>query len=467
MFNFTATYTDLYQISMAQVYFQKGKINEKAVFDYYFRKNPFGGGYAIFAGLGDLLKTITTLQFSKDDIEYLRQEGFSDDFLDFLEKFKFSGNIYAVSEGDVVFANQPILQVEATIIEAQLIETLLLNLLNFQTLIATKASRVKLIAKDKTLLDFGLRRAQATGGYFASKAAMIGGFHGTSNVVVAKDFGIPVSGTMAHSFVQSYDDELEAFRDFAECRPKGCVLLIDTYDTLESGLPNAIKVAKEMEARGERLLAIRLDSGDLAYFSRKCRAILDAEGLAYVKIAASNQLDEYVIRSLQEQEAPIDVYGVGTNLVIGKPTGALDGVYKLTYSSDTPRIKISESLIKTTLPYRKQVYRMYDADGHFAGADAIAIADETIVDIMHHPYEPYKNLVVGHLKQVPLLQTVVANGKVMIPEQTLHEIAAFSAERLALLLPEYKRFDNPHIYKVGISTKLKEERDRLIQLHKA
>ncbi|GLB51518.1 nicotinate phosphoribosyltransferase [Neptunitalea chrysea] len=466
MFNFTATYTDMYQLSMAQVYFKKGKKDELAIFDYYFRKIPYNGGYAIFAGLGDLLKTIETLTFSKEDIEYLTQYDFEPDFLAYLRTFKFSGTIYSVQEGDVVFQTQPILQVEASMVEAQIIETILLNLLNFQTLIATKASRVAMVAKDKTLLDFGLRRAQGPGGYFASKAAMIGGFHGTSNVIVGRDYNIPISGTMAHSFVQSYDTELEAFRDFAECRPKKCVLLVDTYNTLKSGIPNAITVAKEMETKGQQLLAIRLDSGDLAYYAKQCRKLLDAAGLAYVKIAVSNQLDEFVIKSLKEQEAPIDIYGVGTNLVIGKPNGALDGVYKLAYSSGKPRIKISESLIKTTLPYRKQVYRMNDENGKFIGADAIAIHTEEKVDLMHHPYEPYKQLEVGAYKQEPLLTPVMENGKKTIPDYSLNEIAAYSKERLSHLLTEYKRFDNPHIYKVGISSLLKKERDMLIALYK-
>lgn len=467
MFQYTATYTDMYQLSMAQVYFKKGKKDDPALFDYYFRKIPYNGGYALFAGLGDLLSLLENLTFSAEDIAYLKQQDFDDDFLDYLSNFKFTGNIYSVREGDVVFQTQPILQVEASMVEAQIIETILLNLLNFQTLIATKASRVKLVAQHRTLLDFGLRRAQGPGGYYASKAAIIGGFHGTSNVIVGRDYGIPISGTMAHSFIQSYDDELEAFRDFAECRPKNCVLLVDTYDTLKSGIPNAITVAKEMEACGQQLLAIRLDSGDLAYYARQSRKLLDEAGLQYVKIAVSNQLDEFVIKSLQEQDAPIDIYGVGTNLVIGKPNGALDGVYKLSFSNGKPRIKISESLIKTTLPYRKQVFRMKDASGHFIGADAIAIYDEQNIPLMHHPYEPYKQLEIHCYAQEPLLEPVMEDGKKIIPDYSLKEIADYSASRLELLPNECKRFDNPHIYKVGISTRLKDERDRLIALHKS
>ena len=467
MFNYSLTYTDLYQLSMAQVYFLKGKADEKAVFDYYFRKIPYQGGYAIFAGLQDFLKQLEQLSFSEEDLDYLNTQDFEDSFLQYLRNFRFKGNIRACREGEVVFSTAPILQVEASLIEAQLIETILLNLLNFQTLVATKASRIRLIAKDKTLLDFGLRRAQGPGGYYASKAAIIGGFNGTSNVIVGRDFKIPISGTMAHSFIQSYDSELEAFRDFALKRPKNCVLLVDTYDTLNSGVPNAIKVAKEMEERGSKLLAIRLDSGDLAYFAKESRKQLDAAGLSYVQIAASNQLDEYVIKSLQEQNAPIDIYGVGTNLVIGKPDGALDGVYKLAYAAGKPRIKISESLAKTTIPHAKQVFRTYDTNGQFNGADVIALENEEKPKQIHHPSEPFKKMNVENFEQEPLLHLVMEYGQNLIANSSLEEIANFSKSRLALLPLEYKRFDNPHIYKVGISDALKQERDQLINAHKS
>ncbi|RXG12974.1 nicotinate phosphoribosyltransferase [Leeuwenhoekiella aestuarii] len=465
MFQFTATYTDLYQLSMAQVYFNKNQ-NQQAVFDYFFRKLPFKGGYAIFAGLEEILSIIEDLRFSEEDIEYLKQHDFEPEFLNYLKDFRFRGTINSVAEGEIVFPTAPILQVEANLIEAQIIETILLNTLNFQTLIATKASRIRNVAGDKTLLDFGLRRAQGPGGYYATRAAMVGGFNGSSNVITGRDYNISISGTMAHAFVQSYDDELVAFRDFAENRPKNCVLLVDTYNTLKSGMPNAITVAKEMESRGQKLLAIRLDSGDLAYLSKQCRKMLDAAGLDYVKIAASNQLDEYVIQSLQNQNAPIDIYGVGTNLVIGKPDGALDGVYKLSFANNKPRIKISESISKVTLPHKKQVYRIFNEDGQQIGADAIGLADEWHLNRMHHPVEPFKNLVIATLKQEALLKPVMQNGKRNHPKKSIEEIANFSKQQLALLPDEYKRFDNPHIYKVGISDRLKEERDRLIAEHK-
>jgi nicotinate phosphoribosyltransferase len=339
MINFSATYTDQYQLAMAEVYFKNGHKEHTAVFDYYYRKNPFKGGYALFAGLEDLLHILKDLKFSKKDLEYLKKGGFSDSFLEYLKDFRFTGRIFSTLEGDIVFPNRPILQVESNIIEAQIIETLLLNLLNFQTLVATKASRVRLVAGKRHLLEFGMRRAQGAGSYHASRAAIIGGFSGTSNVIAAEDFNIPVSGTMAHSFIQSFDDELEAFRSFAKARPINCVLLVDTYNTLESGLPNSIKVAKEMEQRGQKLAGIRLDSGDLAYLARESRKMLDKEGLEYVKIVASNQLDEYVVKSLLEQQAPIDIFGVGTSLVTGQPDAALDGVYKLSMSNGKPRLK--------------------------------------------------------------------------------------------------------------------------------
>lgn len=466
MNQFTATYTDQYQLSMAQVYFKKGQKDQQAVFDYYFRKLPFKSGYAIFSGLEDLLDILARLRFSENDLKYLKEQGFEKDFLEYLKDFQFKGKIYSVKEGDVVFPTRPILQVEASIIEAQIIETILLNLLNFQTLIATKASRMRLVAGDATLLDFGLRRAQASGGYFATRAAIIGGFNGTSNVVAGKDFNIPVSGTMAHSFVQSYDDELTAFRDFAEGRPENCVLLVDTYNTLKSGIPNAIKVAKEMEKRGQKLLAVRLDSGDLSYFAKESRKMLDAAGLEYVKIAASNQLDEYVIKSLLEQQAPIDIFGVGTNLVTGDPDGALDGVYKLAFSAGKPRIKISESIIKITLPHKKQVFRIKDENGKCIGADAIGLYHENSIEEMHHPFEPYKSMNLKHYEQEALLELVMDEGKVLQEKRNLSEISEYSISRLSELPIEYKRFNNPHIYKIGISETLKEERDGLIKMQK-
>ena len=466
MINYTATYTDQYQLTMSQVYFLKGQKDNQAVFDYFFRKLPFDGGYSVFAGLEDLLNALEILRFDKEDINFLNLQGFHPEFIRYLKKFRFTGNIYASQEGDVVFPICPVLQVEANIIEAQIIETLLLNILNFQTLIATKASRIRQAAGEPKLIDFGLRRAQGAGGYYASRAAFIGGFDATSNVRASRDYGIPVSGTMAHSFVESYNDELTAFSHFAEVQPDDCVLLVDTYDTLKSGLPNAITVAKKMEEKGHKLSGIRLDSGDLAYLSKRSREMLDNSGLHYVKIAVSNQLDEYIIKSLLEQQAPIDIFGVGTSLVTGHPDAALDGVYKLSFANGKPRIKLSENASKITLPHRKQVFRMLDNDGKFTGADVITLADEKDVDIMYHPLNPFKSLSVKKYNKEPLLQKVMGNGVRLSKPQSLSEIAQYSRERLKNLPGEYKRFNYPHIYKVGLSDRLKNERDWLIEVHK-
>ncbi len=451
---------------MAQAYFIDGQKNDVAVFDYFFRKLPFGGGYAVFSGLEVVLDILENLRFDKNDLEFLKEQGFNPEFVNYLKEFRFRGNIYSSSEGDLIFPVRPVLQVEANIMEAQIIETLLLNLLNFQSLIATKASRMRLAAGNRTLIDFGLRRAQGPGGYYASRAAVIGGFDATSNVAAGRDFGIPVSGTMAHSYIESFDSELASFEHFAEVHPDNCVLLVDTYDTLNSGIPNAVSTAKKMEEKGHRLRGIRLDSGDLAYLSKRCREILDNAGLDYVKIAVSNQLDEYIIQSLIEQKAPIDVFGVGTSLVTGHPDAALDGVYKLAFSDGLPRIKLSENVTKITLPHRKQVYRILENDGRFTGADAITLEQEKDVDIICHPIFPAKTMFTGDRNKEPLLKKVMEGGKRLSDTPSLTKTAGYCKERLALLPEEYKRFNNPHVYKVGLSEKLRNERDRLIEEYK-
>ncbi|MGO3690146.1 MAG: nicotinate phosphoribosyltransferase [Psychroflexus halocasei] len=457
----TASYTDFYQLTMAQVYFLNQNHEDQSVFDYFFRKLPFHSGYAIFSGLEVLIDILEDFKFTSEELQFLEKQGFHKDFINYLSDFQFNGEIKSVQEGDLIFPTRPVLQVKATIIEAQIIETLVLNILNFQTLIATKASRIRLAAPHETLIDFGMRRAQATGAYYASRAAYIGGFDATSNVKAAADFGIPVSGTMAHAFIQSYENELDAFRDFAEVHPDNCVLLIDTYDTLRSGLPNAIKVAKELKAKGHQLKAIRLDSGDLAYLSKKCRETLDKEGFENVKIAASNQLDEHVIKSLKDQNASIDVYGVGTNLVIGNPDAALDGVYKLAFADGKPRIKLSENVAKSTLPSEKQVYRIRNQKNEMLGADIITQVDETNIEKMHHPFDLTKSTTYHSHILEPLLKTVMKNGKRYEKKKSLAKIKAYAAERLNELPEEYKRFSNPHIYKIGVSTELLETREKL------
>jgi len=466
MFNFTGTYTDQYELAMGQAYFLNGRQDEPAVFDYFFRKNPFGGGYTIFAGLPDLLAVLMNFQFSQEDLSFLKAHDFHPDYITYLKNFRFEGSVYAPPEGDLVFPACPVLRVEGNLIETQLVETVLLNILNFQSLIATKASRMRLVAKDAVLIDFGLRRAQGTGGYYASRAAVIGGFDATSNARAARDYHLPASGTMAHAYVQSHEKEIAAFRSFAAARPNDCVLLVDTYNTLKSGVPNAITVAKEMEKDGRRLKGIRLDSGDLAYLARKSRAMLDAAGLHHIKIAASNQLDEYVIRSLMDQGAPIDVFGVGTSLVTGQPDAALDGVYKLAKTGGQPVIKISENVSKITLPDRKQAWRAMDQAGLFLGADAVGLDDEKYIPEMHHPFHPHQTFTIKPHKIEPLLHPVMVRGRIAYDPPSLPQTAQHVRERLAMLPAEYKRFENPHIYKVGISSQLKTLRDDLIARHK-
>lgn len=463
---YTATYTDFYQLTMGQVYFLEGKKNQVAIFDYFFRKLPFEGGYAIFSGLEDLLTILQHLKFSKKDINFLFRQGFHPEFLDYLKDFRFTGNIYAPQEGDLIFPIRPVLIIEAPLLEAQIIETLILNIINFQTLIATKSNRIRYVAGDKALIDFGLRRASGLSGYYASRAAIVGGFNATSNLIAGRDYSIPISGTMAHSFVQSYDSELSAFRAFAKNRPYDCILLVDTYDTLKSGVPNAIKVAKEMESRKQKLQGVRLDSGDLSYLSKKTREMLDQAGLFYVKIVVSNQLDEYVIKSLLEQKSPIDAFGVGTKLTTGEPDCILDGVYKLAFSDNKPRLKVSETPTKISLPYKKQVYRILDNQDSFIGADVVTLMDEKDINIMYHPFESLKSFCIENYKKEALLYKVMENGRRLFPSKTLSEIAKYSQHRLSLLPEEYKRFDNPHIYKVGLSTKLNEKRNHLIETFK-
>ncbi|MCC5941495.1 MAG: nicotinate phosphoribosyltransferase [Balneolaceae bacterium] len=457
-----ASYTDYYELTMAQGYFLAGMHEKRSTFDYFFRKVPFDGGYVVFAGLKELIETIKHLIFSEEEIEYLVKEGFSDEFIQYLRNFEFKGNIWSAREGELIFPNEPVLRVEGNLLETQLIETLLLNILNFQSLIATKASRIKYAAgENSTVLDFGLRRAQGLGGIHATRAAMIGGFDGTSNVYSAQRFSIPAGGTMAHSWIQSFDDELTAFKTYCDHYPNSSHLLVDTYDTLGSGVPNAIKMAQELRRNGHELKGIRLDSGDLAYFSRQARQMLDNAGFPDVKIAASNQLDERVIASLRNQGAPIDIFGVGTRLVTGDNSPALDGVYKLSSVSGIPTMKISENIEKITLPGMKKIFRYFNEDDSFYG-DAILLEDESILERMHHPTFPAKKSALNGRKYEELLIPVLDNGEVIFEMPDVKKIVEYKKERFSKLHSEYKRFDNPHIYKIGISTRLMETRDNLL-----
>lgn len=456
-------YTDYYELSMAQGFFFQQKKDDLAAFDYFFRTNPYQGGFTVFAGLQDFLDLLQKFTFSKTDIEYLYQQGFKTEFLDYLKNFRFTGNIYSVKEGEIVFPNEPTLRVEGTIIECQVIESLLLNILNFESLIATKAFRIKLVAGETTFSDFGLRRAQGFGALHASRAACIGGASSSSNVLAGKLFNIPVSGTQAHSWIQSFDNELEAFRAFSKVHPENTILLVDTFNTLKSGIPNTIIVAKEMEQNGHRLKAIRLDSGDLAYLSKKARKMLDNAGLEYVKIVASNQLNEFVVKSLLlDQNAPIDAFGIGTELATGKTDAALDGVYKLAVLNGLPKMKFSENVEKITLPGKKLLVRYFDENGNFY-RDAILCKDENpeSIETLFHPVYPEKNTEIKNFKYEVLLQKVVAKGKIVAGKKSIAEIHNYLVERAQMLPQEHKRFISPHLYKVGISKKLMETRNAL------
>ncbi len=453
---------DKYQLTMAQTYFKNNRMKHTACFDYFFRKLPFENGYLVFSGLQDLLEMLVDLRFDERDARFLIDEGFDRQFVDYLRQFRFKGTIYAMREGEVAFPVEPLLRIEGNLIETQIVETLVLNILNFQSLIATKAARVRYAAGERAVSDFGLRRAHGLGGIHASRAAVIGGCDSTSNMLAAFHYDLKAVGTMAHSFVQSFEDELSAFREYARFNPDSCVLLVDTYDTLKSGLPNAIKVARELEAKGHRLVGIRIDSGDLAYLSKKARQMLDQAGLNYVRIAVSNQLDEFVIRSLIEQKAPIDFFGVGTRLITGQPDAALDGVYKLSLFDSRPRMKISDTLIKSTLPGKKRVLRYSNGEGGFL-ADAIVLDDEQQIDCMYHPFEKEKRFKVAGLHQEDLFIKVMENGEIIMERESVEQIARRVRERLKMLPAEHKRFEYPHIYKVGVSKRLMDLRDSIVK----
>lgn len=458
----SAFFTDFYQLTMSRGYFAAGISEDSAVFEYHFRRNPFGGGYAIFAGLGDLLETLSSLRFGPGELDFLRAMGFDEEFVGRLKRFRFRGELWAMREGEVVFPFEPIVRVKAPLIEGQLIETILLNTLNFQTLVATKAMRMRYVAGERTLMEFGLRRAHGLGGLQASRAALVGGFDATSNVLAAKRFGINVAGTMAHAWVQAFEDELTAFRRYAQTYPDKTTLLIDTYDVLRSGVPNAIAVAKELRAQGKELYAVRLDSGDLAYLSKKARHALDEAGFPNVKIIATNDLDERLIASLIQQSAPIDGYGVGTKLVTAYDQPALGGVYKILAVKGKPRIKISENVIKMTLPGAKTAWRYVDEAGMFM-ADGVGPENALAPSRIYHPFEAGVESTLESYKPTPLLEKAMAGGKPTGAVPSVADAAAYARARFALLPDEHKRFENPHVYRVGVAKQTLEIRNRLVK----
>ena len=458
---------DLYELTMAYNYFKQGNKDQLVYFDMFYRKNPDNGGFAVFAGLQQLIECIKNLHFSEGDIEYLRSlQKFDEDFLDYLLDFKFTGSIYAMKEGTPVFPNEPLITVKAKFIEAQIIETMLLVTVNHQSLIATKAHRVVQEAKGRPVMEFGARRAQ---GYdsatYGARAAYIGGVAGTATVSAGEMFDIPVVGTMAHSFVQSFDSEYEAFKAYALTYPDDCVLLVDTYDTLKSGVPHAIEIAKEvLEPMGKKLKGIRLDSGDISYLSKRARAMLDVAGLTYVSISASNSLDEYLIRSLLNQGAQLDSFGVGENLIVSKSSPVFGGVYKLVAIEKNgqiiPKIKISENTEKITNPGYKRVYRLFENETGKAIADLIAFYDEEI--------DCTKDLTIYHQSDIWKFKTIEANtytveelqvpifedGKFVYQELSVKEIRDYSMQEKARLWDEIFRLEFPHNYYVDLTKNL-------------
>jgi nicotinate phosphoribosyltransferase len=447
---------------MAQGYFLSGKAETTAVFDYFIRESPFGSGYVVFAGLSDLLGYLEKLRFEEGELDYIRSLGFREEFLRHLQSFRFKGTIHSVREGELVFPLEPIVRVEGTLIESQLISSILLNILNFQSLIATKAARIRFAAGNRKVIDFGLRRAQGLGAIQASKAAIIGGLDSTSNLYTAFHHSLNVAGTQSHSWIQSFGDELTAFRKFAEIYPENCTLIVDTYNIMRSGLPNAIKVAKEMVERGQKLKAIRIESGDLALLSKKARALLDGAKLNYVQIVVSNQLDEYLISSLLQQGAPVDAFGIGTRLLTGYNCPALQGVYKLSVIGNQPTLKFADNYARTTLPGQKKVMRYYDSMGHF-DSDGIMLETEDGIDIFYHPFITEQSISVEDSTAKPLLQKIMENGNIIGTLQTPNESARYVSHRFSYLPGECKRFENPQQYMVGISPSLMRLRSFLFE----
>lgn len=465
---------DFYELTMSNAYLLDGVGEKIAYFDMFFRKVPEQGGYAIMAGLEQVIEYIEGLRFDEEDIEYLRGLNiFNDKFLNYLLNFKFTGSIYAVPEGTLVFPNEPIITVKAPVIEAQLLETMILLTVNHQSLIATKTSRICRAADGKSVLEFGARRAQ---GYDAAmlgaRAAYIGGADGTATTIVGEELGMPVSGTMAHSWIQFYEDEYEAFKKYAECYPDNCTLLVDTYSVLKSGVPNAIRVAKEvLEPMGKRLRGVRLDSGDMAYLSIKARKMLDEAGLDDCKIVASNSLDEYTITSLFNQGAKIDVFGVGERLITSKSAPVFGGVYKLVAVEENgniiPRIKLSENVEKVSNPGYKKVFRIFDKDTNKALADVVAMADEVINEgedyVIFDPVFTWKKKTLKNFYVKELQEPIFVDGKLVYKKPTLNEIKAHTKAQLDNTWDEIKRFENPHTYYVDLSKKLWDTKNLLIE----
>ena len=465
--------TDFYELTMSNCYFAKNKQDTIAYFDVFFRKIPDEGGYVIFAGLEQVIDYVKNLKFDEDDISYLKGlNKFSDEFLNYLKSFKFTGTIWAVPEGTVVFPNEPLITVKAPIIEAQILETALLCLINHQSLIATKSSRIVRAAKGRPVMEFGARRAHSVdAAVYGARAAVIGGCVGTSCTLTAKEFNVSASGTMAHSFIQAFDSEYEAFKVYAENYPDDCTLLIDTYDTLNSGIQNAIKVFNEvLVPNGYRPKAVRLDSGDLSYLSKKIRKILNEAGFEDCKICGTNALDEYIITSILDEGAKIDLFGVGENLITAKSNPVFGGVYKLVAIEKdgkiVPKIKISDNTIKITNPGFKKVYRFYDNNTNKALADVITLNDEVIPAdsyTIFDPANPWKKKTLKNYTVRPIQELIFDNGKLVYTSPNLKEISENAKKELDTLWSEVKRMKNPHKYYVDLSQKLWDLKNKLLE----
>lgn len=464
-------HTDLYQINMMESYWADNLHNRKAIFELYFRNLPFGNGYAIFAGLERILDYLENFRFTESDLSYLEELGYQDDFIAYLKDLRFTGDVYSVVEGELVFANEPLVRVEASLAEAQLIETALLNIVNYQTLIATKASRIKQVVKDEIVMEFGSRRAQEMdAAIWGARASIIGGLEATSNVRAGKRFGIPVAGTHAHSMVQAYKSEYEAFHSYAR-RHKDCTFLVDTYNTLKIGIPTAIQVAKEL---GDKInfVGIRLDSGDISFLSKEARRMLDEAGFPNAKIVVSNDLDEYTILNLKAQGAKVDVWGIGTKLITAYDQPALGAVYKIVAIENDQgemedTIKISSNTEKVTTPGRKKVYRIIDKENGKAEGDYITMYDEDPQSEerikMFHPVHTFVSKFVTNFEAKDLHVQVVKSGEIIYENPTLEQMRAYGKENLQLLWEEYKRSLNPEEYPVDLSQKCWDNKMRNIQ----
>lgn len=468
--------TDFYEITMANGYFLNGKCDTTVQFDMFFRNIPDNGGFAIMAGVEQLVEYLENLSFSDEDIEYLRGRGFCEEFLDYLKNFEFKCDIYSVPEGTPIFPREPIVTVKGPAIQAQFIETMVLLAINHQSLIATKTNRIVRAAQGRPIMEFGSRRAQGfDGAVYGARAAYIAGCAGTACTIVDREFGVPALGTMAHSWVQLFDSELDAFCAYAKAYPHDCTLLVDTYNVLKSGIPNAIEAfRREVLPRGFRPKGIRIDSGDITYLSKKARVMLDEAGFEDVKIVASNSLDEYIIRDMLLQGAKVDSFGVGERLITASSAPVFGGVYKLcAVEKDgemVPKIKLSENTAKVTIPGAKKLWRLYDNESGKALADVITLEDETIDDSRDYeifdPDYTWKRKNVYNFSARQLLQPLFINGKRVYEYQDIDDIKSYCLAQVDTLWDEVKRFENPHTYYVDLSQRLWDTKQELINKYR-